>query len=78
MLTEFKRVKHGELPGDISRRHLIAMREKRVPFRVYYGGGHFQQIGIKCAKVFRKNLTKKSRTVQRRRDKKEIESQVGL
>jgi hypothetical protein len=65
ILNEFKRVKHGEQPGDLSRQTKIKMREGRTPFRVF----PWQLINNNCAKEFRKYLIQKSRTVQRRRDK---------
>ncbi len=54
MSNEFKRVKHGQKPGDLPKGFKIAMREKRIP--------------IRAAKTFRKILSKKGRKVQRRRD----------
>lgn len=63
MLTEFKRVKHGQQPGDVPKRTKIAMREK------------FQEIG-KAAKAFRRYLSEKSRTVQRRRDRRAYEREM--
>lgn len=65
MSTEFKRVKHGHTPGDLPRRIKIAMREKRVPVKVF----SWQIITVNQAKSFRRDLIKKSKTVQRRRDR---------
>lgn len=66
-MSEHKRVKHGSLPGDVSRRTKIAMREKRKITWVGY------PIPEACAKSFRKYVQDKSRKVQRRRDRREIE-----
>ena len=68
MRTEFKRVKHGQLPGDNSRTLKIAMREKRTPIKVRED----YVVEEKCAKAFRKDLVEKSKTAQRRRDKEAI------
>lgn len=68
MLSEHKRVKHGEQPGDISRAAKIHMRESSIEFNVF----PWQTINWKCIKSFRKYLSDKGRTVQRRRDKREI------
>ena len=68
MLTEFKRIKHGELPGDISRRAKILMRERGGRFNVF----PWQYISENCAKVYRRFLQDKSKSRQRRRDKQAI------
>ena len=68
MKNEFKRVKHGQIPGDYRRKFKIAMREKRAPIQVTSD----VVIEEKPAKLFRQFLTEKSKTVQRRRDKKAI------
>ena len=71
MDSEFKRVKHGAVPGDVSKRIKIAMREKKMPVEVF----PWYVIEDPCAKSFRKYLQEKSKKVQRRRNKKEIERQ---
>ena len=68
MLTEFKRIKHGELPGDISRRAKIRMREIGDRFDVW----PWQTISENCANTFRRFLQDKSKSRQRRRDKQAI------
>lgn len=68
MRTEFRRVKHGQMPDDVSRKIKIAMRERRTPIKL--GQGYV--IGENCAKSFRKDLLEKSKTAQRRRDKEAI------
>ena len=77
MQTEFKRIKHGEMPGDIHRKRKIAMREKHVPFVIDYGGGYGQEIDEKSAKTFRRFLQDKSKKRQRRRDKEVILASIG-
>ena len=62
-MNEHKRVKHGHLPGDISRWHKIELREK-------------PNIEPNRSKAFRKHLQEKSKKAQRRRDKK-LTSQRG-
>jgi hypothetical protein len=72
MKNEFKRVKHGQIPGDLGRKSKIAMREKRTPIQVRSD----VVIEEKQAKSFRQTLTEKSKTVQRRRDKKAIKQGI--
>lgn len=72
MQTEFKRVKHGEQPGDVHRSAKIAMREKKTPIRIF----PWQSLDDACAKSFRKYLQEKSKKVQRRRDKRAIEDSI--
>ena len=67
-LGEHKRVKHGQIPGDVHRRVKIDMREKRVPIQA----SPWHLISQTCAKVYRRLLQDKSRTAQRQRDKKAI------
>lgn len=71
-LGEHKRVKHGQQPGDVDRWHKIDMREKRTPVYVF----PWQTLNEACAKAFRRYLIDKSRTVQRRRDKRAIKEQL--
>lgn len=78
MLTEFKRVKHGQQPGDVAKRHKIRMREKQTPFRIWYSSEYGQLMSNACGKAFRKFLQEKSRKRQRRRDAEEIERQLNL
>jgi hypothetical protein len=72
MKNEFKRVKHGQIPGDLGRKSKIAMREKRTPIQVRSD----VVIEETQAKSFRQTLTEKSKTVQRRRDKKAIKQGI--
>lgn len=67
-MNEHKRVKHRHLPGDLPKRYKIAMREKKVPFLTALG----QLIGVKQAAGYRRDLRKKAKTVQRRRDRRAI------
>jgi hypothetical protein len=76
MLSEHKRIKHGQHPGDYIKKRKIAMREKRVPFRIYWGGDAFTTISVKCAKAFRNFFKFKSKKRQRQRDKDEIKLQL--
>lgn len=64
MSNEFKRVKHGQQPGDISKQFKIAMREKQTPIVI----SSYQVISSKAAKTFRRMIAKKGRKVQRQRD----------
>lgn len=66
MMTEFKRVKHGQQPGDIPKQAKILLRERCVPVRLF----PWQILTSACAKEFRLYLRDKGRTVQRRRDKR--------
>jgi len=63
--SEHKRVKHGQLPGDISRRGKIIMRE---------GSRLAEPLGLdgNRAKTYNRQLYQKSKTVQRRRDQQAI------
>ncbi|MBI5262742.1 MAG: hypothetical protein HY852_13100 [Bradyrhizobium sp.] len=75
MLSEHKRVKHGQQPGDLPRRTKIRMREKSGPIWLT-GASHAYELGEKVIKSFRRILQKKGKKVQRRRDKREIERQL--
>lgn len=75
MITEFKRVKHGELPGDISRWAKIRMRENKGRKGTAFNLWPWQRLNEKLSKSFRRYLLDKSRTVQRRRDKEAIHAQ---
>ncbi len=66
--NEHKRIKHRSQPGDIAKRHKIAMREKKTPIIV----SSCQEITEEGAKSYRKNLQDRSKSVQRQRNKKEI------
>lgn len=68
MLTEFKRIKHGQQPGDVSKRTKIKMREKKIPAAV----SPWQTITAPQAKAFRRFLQHKSKKRQRQRDKEVI------
>lgn len=70
--NEHRRVKHGEMPGDVSRRTKIAMREKPGVSHLFLS----QTIGEACCRSFRSYLADKGRTVQRRRDRRTIEEQL--
>ena len=70
MLTEHKRVKHGEAPGDLNRAWLIALRELRGEFVLQ--PFPWQWLDERDGKVFRRGLADKSRKVQRRRDRQAI------
>lgn len=70
MHNEFKRVKHGHLPGDVSKKRLIQMRETRGPVFIRYSSSYAHIIGEAACKQFRKGLAEKSKKVQRRRNKK--------
>lgn len=67
--NEHKRVKHGQQPGDIPKKMKIAMREKKAPIVVW----SWHTITEKAAKNYRRMLVDRSRTVQRRRDKRACE-----
>lgn len=73
LLSEFKRVKHGELPGDVSRKTKIKMRERSLPFWIW----PWQYISDKCIQSFRRDLRQKSKKRQRRRDKETIKEGLG-
>lgn len=70
--NEHKRVKHGHVPGDISKADKIAMRESRSQGAdIIVSAWH--TISSKAAKVYRKMLQKKSKKRQRRRDQERIQ-----
>ena len=70
MLTEHKRVKHGEAPGNLHRRWLIALRELRGEYTLQ--PFPWQALDERDGKALRRGLADKSRKVQRRRDQKAI------
>ncbi len=72
MLSEHRRVKHGEQPGDVSRRVKIALREMRPGSEV--SAHPWQVLNWGCAKSFRRYLRDKGRAVQRRRDRAAAEA----
>ena len=76
-MNEHKRVKHGEQPGDISRRRKIQLREMKPNDEDIYPFP-WQRLNFECAKSFRKYLKIKGRTVQRRRDKKVCYDQLAI
>lgn len=64
MITEFKRVKFGQQPGDYSKRTKIRLLEHN-PLST-----DTNLSSIEHVKSFKRDIRDKSRTVQRRRDKK--------
>lgn len=69
--NEFKRVKHGQKPGDIHKGLKIAMREGKAPIQCGWW-----TISQKAAGTYNRMLKKKGRTVQRRRDKQRIQEEL--
>lgn len=75
--NEHKRVKHGHVPGDISKKNKIAMREKDTPIVILYGKGvdgkrYETVIEEKAAKSYRKFIRDKSKHFQKERDRKAV------
>jgi len=70
--NEFKRVKHGHLPGDVHKGIKIAMREKLGEIII----APWHTISEKAAKVYRKIISKKSKKRQRRRDKERVKEEL--
>jgi hypothetical protein len=70
-MHEFKFVKHGEQPGEVSRRRKIQMREMRLNDEDIYIFP-WQSLNRRCAKAFRRYIIDKGKTVQRRRDQQAI------
>ncbi len=70
MLTEHKRVKHGEAPGDLHRRWLIALRELRGEYVLQ--PFPWQTLDERDGMALRRGLADKSRKVQRRRDRRAV------
>lgn len=70
--TEFKRVKHGEQPGDLPRKAKIRLRELE-PIQLFPR----QILSRACAKAFRRYIAEKGKTVQRRRDKRACNEGMG-
>lgn len=62
--ARFKRKKHGHVPGDLSKRTKIAMREKR---------GLPQVITDAQAKAFRRDVQHNQRAQLKRRQMREME-----
>lgn len=75
-MNEHKRVKHGEQPGDVSRRRKIQMCEAD-----HYSRSIVTDHG-QCldddVKPFKRYLAEKGRTVQRRRDRIAIQRWLTL
>jgi hypothetical protein len=73
--NEHKRVKHGHVPGDISKADKITMREGRSQGAdIVLSPWH--TISSKAAKVYRKMLQKKGKKRQRRRDQERIQEEL--
>lgn len=70
--NEHKRVKHGHVPGDVSKSIKIRMREGNTPILV----SAWHTISEQAAKVYKKMLAKKSKKRQRRRDKERIQEEL--
>ena len=71
--NRFKRVKHGQEPGDLPKKVKIAMREGKhivlEPFK--------EAVKEKHAKAFRKIVIEKGKTKERQRGKKEIARELS-
>ncbi len=65
---EHKRIKHGQLPGDVSKKIKIKMRETKGDVEVDYGF-NIQIIPSEATKSYRKELAKKGRAVLKERTK---------
>lgn len=79
MLTEHKRVKIGQLPGQVNLGYLIAMREhrrERTPDGLCIEVFPWQHLDERDAAGLRRHMKAKARKVQRRRDRRA--AQVGL
>lgn len=72
--SDFKRVKHHHMPGDVSKRTKIAMRENKVRSPLLRSG-MYPLIG-KPAKAYRKEVNMKTKAVLKERTKKEIQRQL--
>lgn len=64
----YKRVKHGETSGSLHRSHIIAMREGNHGFEVF----PWYTIGWAQMKALNRYMKEKTKTVQRRRDKRAV------
>lgn len=69
--ARYKRSKFGCLPGDISKRHKIAMLETREPVQVW----PWQVIAPYAAKVYRKDHQKRANRRFRHAADKDIAEQ---
>lgn len=68
---EHKRIKHGQLPGDVSKRVKIKMRETKEDVEVNYGTTtHI--IPAKATKAYRKELIRKGKAVLKEKTKELI------
>lgn len=70
--NEHKRVKHGEMPGQIHRSHIIKMREKKSDIEIF----PWYWVTKKQIDALNRYMKEKSKTVQRRRDKRRIEEGI--
>lgn len=71
--SRYKRVKHGQEPGDLSKKVKIAMRERKKIAPLPWG----QTINEKAAKAFRKGVIGRGKTKERQRGKKQIERELN-
>ena len=70
-----KRIKHHQMPGDISKKYKIAMREGKDVV-LDYGNGIIDIRPASRTKAFRKDITKRERAVVKRRAQKEVDLEV--
>lgn len=85
--SDYKKIKHGQLPGDYPKAVKIRMREKGEigpTWRYSFDDGTWitvrdWEIGSRAAKVFKRDYVRaKERAVLRRRARQEIEDQLEL
>lgn len=70
-----KRIKHRQMPGDISKGHKIELREKGET-SVSYGPGMVNHIGKTASKNFREVIKSRERAVNKRRVQKDIDAGI--
>jgi len=66
--AQYKRSKFGCLPGDIPKRHKIAMLEGNVPVQVF----PWQTISVEAAKIYRRDHQKRANRRHRYAGKQEV------
>lgn len=71
-MSDFKKIKHHQSPGDIPKHDKIRMRESKLPFFIFA----WQLMGEKAIRAFRNSLRIRERAVLKERTRKEINRQL--
>jgi hypothetical protein len=74
MQTEHKRIKHHQMPGDLSKGTIIRLRERRgLPLWPFL----WQGLDIRQAQAIRRFLKERSKSRQRQRDREVIQASIA-